>query len=578
MIFKTPNFYRALDEYFSKLELDEKGGQWRVCRFSGEKFYVRPEDIAFYTKIRVPLPTLSPKERIRLFLSFWNSYHLFNGVSAFSGKKIITQYPPDTPYKIYEHRHWFGGDWNASEYGQGYDLSKDFFEQFKKLQLNVPRPNLFVDGTSTNSDYTNDSVHLKDCYLVFNSINSENCHYSICMNAKDCVDCFDAFDSTLCYECFESHELYNCSFVEFSKNCLDSHFLYDCRSCTNCFGGVNLRYKKYVFFGEQLTKEDYEKRIRGINLGERHTLAEYKNRFDEMVRRAIHKPHHNEKSVNSSGDYIINSKNCFDCYFVMNSERTAYSIGSFRARDSYDVSATETEYSYECAGASNCYKALFSSMVMDCRDIEYSDFCMNCHDVFGCIGLQNRSFCVFNRQYTEKEYWELVDQIKTNMFKGSEYGDFFPPALSPFPYNISISASYKGYDDFKNAQRYGYKFVDIKEEPSEAPGDIINAENVPADINEVKDDILDKIIFDKKNNKNFRYTKPELELHRKYNMPLPTEHFSARLKQKREKFGSIVLTFYERICPKCSKKFQTVYKPEDPRIVYCEQCYLQAVV
>lgn len=54
---KTPNFDKALNDYFSKLELDDKGGspprggQWRTCRFSGEKFYVRPE---------VP-PTCPPK-------------------------------------------------------------------------------------------------------------------------------------------------------------------------------------------------------------------------------------------------------------------------------------------------------------------------------------------------------------------------------------------------------------------------------------------------------------------------------------------------------------------------------------
>src|SRR3989344_5001330 len=140
---KTPNFDKALDEYFSKLQLDEKGGQWRVCRFSGEKFYVRPEDIKFYKKMRVPLPTMSPNERLRLLLSSWNLYFLFNSTSAFSGKKIVTQFPPNTEYKVWEHQHWFSGNWDAAEYGIEYDLTKSFFDQFKKLKLNVPRPKLF---------------------------------------------------------------------------------------------------------------------------------------------------------------------------------------------------------------------------------------------------------------------------------------------------------------------------------------------------------------------------------------------------------------------------------------------------
>ena len=44
---KTPKFNKAMEKYFSELKLDEQGGQERICRVSGEKFYVRPEDIEF---------------------------------------------------------------------------------------------------------------------------------------------------------------------------------------------------------------------------------------------------------------------------------------------------------------------------------------------------------------------------------------------------------------------------------------------------------------------------------------------------------------------------------------------------
>jgi hypothetical protein len=58
MNLKTPKFNEALGKYFSELKLDEQGGQERICRVSGEKFYVRPEDIEFYKKMQVLLPTL----------------------------------------------------------------------------------------------------------------------------------------------------------------------------------------------------------------------------------------------------------------------------------------------------------------------------------------------------------------------------------------------------------------------------------------------------------------------------------------------------------------------------------------
>ncbi|MEK7065733.1 MAG: hypothetical protein AAB938_00070, partial [Patescibacteria group bacterium] len=140
---KTPQFDEALDEYFAKLELDENGGQWRTCRFSGKKFYVRPEDIEFYKRIRVPLPTLSPHERTRRKLGHTNFFNLFRTTSAYSGKTIVAAYPPTTPYKIYEHKVWNSDNWDPFEFGIRYDTSRGFFDQYRELQLSVPRPNLF---------------------------------------------------------------------------------------------------------------------------------------------------------------------------------------------------------------------------------------------------------------------------------------------------------------------------------------------------------------------------------------------------------------------------------------------------
>lgn len=101
---KTPQFDKAIDEYFSKLALDEKGGQWRTCQFSREKFYVRSEDVEFYEKIKVPLPTLSPSERWRRRAAYLSAYQFFKVKSATNGNLLISVYPPNTPFKIYDHQ------------------------------------------------------------------------------------------------------------------------------------------------------------------------------------------------------------------------------------------------------------------------------------------------------------------------------------------------------------------------------------------------------------------------------------------------------------------------------------------
>src|SRR3989344_8585346 len=112
---QTPQFDKALHEYFNSLRADRTGGLWKTCRFSSRKFYVRPEDIAFYKKVRVPVPTLDPEERRRNRLASWNSFSLFKKISTHSRKKIISIYPQSSPFKVYEHHVWYSDAWSPMD-------------------------------------------------------------------------------------------------------------------------------------------------------------------------------------------------------------------------------------------------------------------------------------------------------------------------------------------------------------------------------------------------------------------------------------------------------------------------------
>jgi len=580
MTSKTPQFDKALDEYFAKLQLDEKGGQWRTCRFSGQKFYVRPDDVSFYKKIRVPLPTLSPNERLRRRCAFMNSYNLFKNVSAYSGKSIISTYPPKTPYKIYEHQAWFGDSLDSLSFGKEVDFTKDFMAQFSALQKEVPRPNLLTDNTNVNSDYTNNSVRLKNCYLTFDTLGGEDLYYFVCcIGSKDCIDCDSMWESETCYECLKGEKLYKCFFCELSNDCLDSYFLFDCKNCSNCFGGINLRNKKYVFFNEQLTKEEYEKKIKEINLGNYETLEEYKRRFAELKKKAIHPALHIKNVVNSVGEFLDNCKNCYFVYYFYESENSAYSMGALGSKDSYDVDGgTSKEHCYEGISISTekLFNVKFFTSVNESKDVEYSDLLRNCHDCFGCIGLNNRSFCILNKQYGAEEYWQMVDRIKLKMLERGEYGEFFPPELAPIPYNISILTSYRGFDDLEIAKKYGYRMEEI-EKGSEFIGDVVPDDDFPLDIKDVEDSILDKVVLDKESGKKFRITPYELAFYRKHNFPLPRRHPDTR-RNKKLNFWTVRMEFRDRVCPKCGITMPSYFDPKDPATVYCVDCYRKEIV
>ncbi|MCX6788996.1 MAG: hypothetical protein NTZ42_00070, partial [Candidatus Gribaldobacteria bacterium] len=455
---------------------------------------------------------------------------------------------------------WFGEGWEPFDYAVEYQPSKTFFTHFKELQLATPRPNLRVNATNINSDFTNGAFRLKDCYLIFDTKAAENSAYGIAIDdSRNCFDCLSTYHSEQCYNCFEGSRLAKCFFVEYCRYCLESSFLFDCRDCDHCFMCANLRHKKYYFFNQPFTKEEYEAKMAKINLGDRNTFNFFLEKFAKLKSQAIYKENHNDRVVNCLGDYIQGAKNCYMCFYSVASENLAYSMGNFQVKDSYDVfGGLDSAFVYDSHGGIGNYNLKFSFAVKFSRDCEYCDNCVNCHNCFGCIGLKNKSFCILNKQHSESEYWQKLDRIKTAMLSDNQYGEFFSPELALVPYNISVATSYQGFDDIEKAKQYGYVVEDIPETPIETAQD-------------------DKVIFDQKNNKKFRYIKAELDFHRRHNLPLPLEHPSVRLTDGRKKLGPVTLKFYNRDCAKCGQKMQSVYPAGEPVKVYCEACYLSTI-
>ena len=446
----------------------------------------------------------------------------------------------------------------------------------------MPRPNLLTDTSNVNSDYTNNSTHLKNCYLTFDSLYGENLYYfECCVGNKDCVDCWSLDEADSCYMCSNCQKVWRCFFCEDSRDTLGSYFLFDCRGCQNCFMSSNLRHKKYYFYNQPLSKEEYEKRLKNINLGNFEVLQHYLKDFRELKKKAIYKENRNEKAINSVGDWIKNSKDCFNVLFTLDSEKVAYSIGFYKYRDSYDISGgTNAALCYEFMSISteNNYNIKFSTFVNESRNMEYCDYCWNCHDCFGCIGLKNKSFCIFNKQYSEEEYYELIDQIKMKMFADREYGEFFPPHFAPYPYNLSLNTSYPGYDDIEIALKYGYYTQDVPESIEDVAGfKVISVNDLPLDISDVDNSILEKVILDEANKKKFQITKYELDFYRQHKFPLPRVHPLIRMQQWRKKLD-LRLRFYSRVCVKCGKNINSSHSPEKVENVYCEQCYQAEVV
>lgn len=75
----------------------------------------------------------------------------------------------------------------------------------------------------------------------------------------------------------------------------------------------------------------------------------------------------------------------------------------------------------------------------NCSNVYYSYLLDSCSYCFGCIGLKNKQFCVFNEQYEKEAWFAKVDELFTDMEHQGDLGKTFPATMSPFYFNDTVA-------------------------------------------------------------------------------------------------------------------------------------------
>lgn len=560
----------------------------RNCQNCKNDFIIEVEDFYFYNKINVPPPTFCPQCRMIRRFHFRNEKMLFRRPDGLTGKDIFSTFSPEAQVTTYENNYWFSSEWDPNLKGVDYDFSKSFFEQFKNLLKVAPIPARSV-FKMVNSDYCNEASESKNCYLCFNTDFIEDSAYlrkiRICKNSFDlyeCENCELAYDGLVldkCYRTFYSFGVENCVDVWFSKNL---------RGCTNCFGCVNLANKSNCYFNQQLSKEEYQEKIKEFNSGSYSEIQKMKKKAMDFWVKFPTKYNYSLKNVNSTGDRIFNSKDLTDCYYVKNSQNLKY------CQDVWNKSSDCYDYSVWGDGAQNVYESMTCGLgisnlkfCFNCweneQNLEYCGYCLSSNDCFGCVGLYKKQYCILNKQYTKEEYEELIPKIKQHMLdmpyidkKGRvfKYGEFFPYDISPIAYNESLAQDFFPLDTQHIIQN-GYQYRDLKNREFEKT--ILSFE-IPDDIKNINQDFVKEIIECEDCKRAFRIIQLEFDFYKNINLPVPHKCHECRFIERFKLVTPPV--FYDRGCMNtgCVNKFRTPYSPDQPDIVYCESCYNNEVV
>lgn len=568
----------------------------KICKICRKDFVWQDADLECFKKFGFePLDQCSDCLH-RQRLCFRNERVFYHRKCDAMGENIISIYHPDSPYKVYKADYFWSDRWDAHDYGQDFDFNRPFFEQFAELKLKVPR--LAIHNIKAeNSDYCNSSAGNKNSYMIFGGDYNESSMFGIlCDKNKYCVDLDYCYRDELLYYCSDTANCYGDHYLFNSKVSSNCYFCEELSGCSECILSFNLRNKKFYIENKPYSEEEYFTRKKELINGSHKKYQELFTRFLNLRKNIPKKYAHIVNCQDCTGDYLVDSKNCTLCFDVNRSEDCRDVIYGSQIKDCFSCGLVGlgSELCYQTQSTAGTYHCLFCFLVVDNADLYYCDLCTNCHDCFGCVGMNHGEYCILNKQYSKEEYEEMLPRIVEHMKKGrahsasaqdergsgsaspseselinKEWGQFFPAKMSCFGYNETTANLYFPLSKEEALQR-GFNWRDEVE-----VNNIKQTYVIPDNVVDIGESILQEVLECSACGKNFRLTKTEFEWYKKQNVPMPRACMFCRLDQRASMRNPRKL--WMRKCMKCGVDLQSSYSSDRTEKIYCEKCYLEMV-
>lgn len=511
----------------------------RICRITGKPFEIseaeqehvrRLNEVMPQLRGEIPLPEIHPVEAMRRACSHGNYFFLFRGKSVFSGKAQLTRYHPSLHSKISSSAEFWSDQIDNTAIGRDYDFSRSFFEQLEEVfddSYLLPLIQINCEG----SDYVNGAKYVRNSYLCFDILESEDCLYCFAhYNGHDNTCCVLSRGSSYCYECLNIDNCYECQHSTDCINCSGCFACFDCIGCHDCFACTGLRNLRYHVYNEHVGKDGYQDFLRRCTLGDYDSRLEQLKRCRDFVDSTGHRPNYFVNTEDCSGNYLRDSSSAFHCYFAHSLKDCGHLVNSKNSNNCWRGMAIDSEFSYESVPVGSS-RDLYSYANIGGEANVYSfGLEQNSSYCFGCAALKKKSYCILNKQYSREEYFELVPRIVAQMKSTGEWGQGLPPGLSQHISKHTLSNIF--FEELPEEEKLarGYRCENITIEP--APGSPTDFAELPNDVTQITENqILGRAFPSQKSGRLFNIQGRELAFHKRFNIPLPRLHWYERIEE-----------------------------------------------
>lgn len=448
----------------------------------------------------------------------------------YKNNKYISVYPDvDRIWGITDAKQF---DANRSELSQlDHSPEKSIFEHLWELFWSITFPNIHHFVSTENWDYANYTSNVKNPYLSFHitgwcenvlyslstKIRSKNIYNSV-MSWVDCENVYMSSCVIRWYNVFFSKLIENSSNIRFWSN------LVGCQECILCHDLTN---KSYCIDNIQYEKDEY--------MIKKDAILSDKKKFEQR--------HKNTLSQNSDtmigGTDTENALYSYNVHTWKNIVFCGHDEGLSDVVDSF-VASWWSNYAAVCSIWGDSEHIYCSAGIRRSYNLYYSFFMETCSYCFGCIGLKNKNFCIFNKQYEKEEWFEVVDKILKQMEEEWVLWSFLPGSINPF--YINDTAAWLLLDLDKESCTQDWRLRRDWEHEVDIPetleviwvSELSNFETQNGDDFSIDKSILQKVIK-LSDNRVYRVLPLEFEFLQRYSLPLPRKY---RLDRIKTHFGS----------------------------------------
>lgn len=318
-----------------------------------------------------------------------------------------------------------------------YIFENNFFSNFQKLLKEVKMPSL-IQLNVENSDFADTTYSSKNCYLCFSWFNSENSLYTYePWDAKNILN--SVFVNNNSENVYMSTWISNWSNVFFSKFISNSHNIYFSSNliwCQECIFCDNLVNQSYHILNKKLEKDEYF-RLKTLILKEKEKFLWY---YEKLNKKWL-----NFWSTKSNWSFIIESENIENWYFctllknwrnLVITWKKSWNDNFFDVINSWWWWWNDFYWVLWVWWSQNIYSSI---SIAKCSNMYYCYNCNDCSFCIWCIWIQNKQFCILNKQYSKEQWYELADKIFSQMNDEWILWNFFPGSLNPFYFNDTMA-------------------------------------------------------------------------------------------------------------------------------------------